>query len=373
MQARETKRNGTVYDVVFRVVDPLTYDEKQKKLSGFKSKALAKKAYLDFVTTKCEIFTKNPVRKKSPSKQTPTVGELVPEYIASLGNQNKGSTIYDKENIYRLYVLPTFRDTPVDKLSKEALYKWQDALWAMRKPDSTYYSFKYLHKVKTHFNAFLAWCEKRYEYPNRLSEVETPKKRPSNRVMKIWTREDFERFAAVIDNDPVYKCLFTMLFFTGKRIGEMLAVRAENVSEDLSTLRISESVTRKTKGKPYEITSTKADKAQELPLCPRAQAALAEYRAASPNGEFPKPFLFYGSRPLPDNSIRRRFQHYCDKAGVQIIRIHDLRHSFASMIIHEGANLTVVADLLGDTLEQVTKTYAHVYEMDKKTVLSRLV
>ncbi|MBQ3020315.1 MAG: hypothetical protein IJD77_07010 [Clostridia bacterium] len=43
-----------------------------------------------------------------------------------------------------------------------------------------------------------------------------------------------------------------------------------------------------------------------------------------------------------------------------------------SMLIHLGANLTVVADLIGDTLQQVTKTYAHLYEEDKQKIIAQI-
>lgn len=59
-------------------------------------------------------------------------------------------------------------------------------------------------------------------------------------------------------------------------------------------------------------------------------------------------------------------------AGVKRIRVHDLRHSFVSMLIHLGANYTVVADLISDTPEQVTKTYGHMYDEDKLSIISRL-
>lgn len=45
---------------------------------------------------------------------------------------------------------------------------------------------------------------------------------------------------------------------------------------------------------------------------------------------------------------------------------------FTLMLIHYGANFAVVADLISDTLEQVTKTYAHMYEEDKQAVLSKI-
>ena len=62
LHERQTKR-GRVYDVVFRIIT-LDGDEKQKKLSGFTTKALAKQAYVDFVTSKCELVKNNPIKKK---------------------------------------------------------------------------------------------------------------------------------------------------------------------------------------------------------------------------------------------------------------------------------------------------------------------
>ena len=71
-------------------------------------------------------------------------------------------------------------------------------------------------------------------------------------------------------------------------------------------------------------------------------------------------------------TISRTFEKYCNEANVKVIRIHDLRHSFVSMCIHLGANLLIVADLIGDTVEQVTKTYGHLYEIDRINIISKI-
>jgi len=84
------------------------------------------------------------------------------------------------------------------------------------------------------------------------------------------------------------------------------------------------------------------------------------------------PFYFGGDKPLASTTVKRVFDKYCNKADVEIIRIHDLLHSFVSMLIHLGANLMVVADLIGDTVEQVMKTYGHLYQEDKLNILSKI-
>ena len=103
LQERMTRR-GKVYDVVFRIVT-LDGIEKQKKLSGYANKTLAKQAYTDFVTSKCELVKNNPIKKKNPQKEDLLVGNLIREYLSALFNQNKDSSIYAKQNIFRIFIL----------------------------------------------------------------------------------------------------------------------------------------------------------------------------------------------------------------------------------------------------------------------------
>lgn len=132
------------------------------------------------------------------------------------------------------------------------------------------------------------------------------------------------------------------------------------------THSINKSLTRKTlTGETYGITSTKADKSQIIPVCEVVQKEIALFNS---NGKF----YFGGDKPLVDNTVRRFFIEYTQKADLPQIRIHDLRHSFVSMLIHLGANFMVVADLIGDTVEQVTKTYGHLYQEDKLSIIAKI-
>lgn len=74
--------------------------------------------------------------------------------------------------------------------------------------------------------------------------------------------------------------------------------------------------------------------------------------------------------PLAHTTIRRKFSEFASAAGVKQIRIHDLRHSYVSLLIHTGANYTVIAELIGDNKEQVVKTYGHMYPNDKAAAVS---
>ena len=368
IRERQTKRYGKVYDIIFRIVE-LDGTEKQKVLSGYKNKTLAKQAYVDFVTENCELVKNNPIRRQKrleKGQEITTINDLAKTYFKAIRNQIKDATIYEKEKIFDLFILPAFGDCQLKHLTKQELFIWQDELWSSVNPKTNeHYAYKYLSKIRTYFSAFLSWCAERNEgFTNYILQIKKPKRRTPKKEMQFWTKEEFKKFINVV-KDNTYYALFSMLFYTGRRKGEVLALSKEDIGKD--SIRFNKSLTRKTLDEStYKITSTKTEKVASTPICKPLKEILKNYEA--PQGKF----FFGGDSPLTDNTIRRVFNRYCEIADVKQIRIHDLRHSFVSMLIHLGANLTVVADLIGDTLSQVTKTYAHLYDEDKHKILLKI-
>ena len=390
LQERQTVKNGKVYDIVFRVIT-LNGEEKQKRLSGYSSKTLAKQAYIDFITEKCELIRNNPIKRHKEKKQELTISQLVPLYLQATTNQNKDSVIYERTNIFDRIIIPRFSKFTLKQLTTEELYKWQDELWSTKNPiTNDFYSYNYLSKIRTTLSAFLSWCETRYNYPNNLQKVKKPKRRSPQRQMQIWTQEDFRRFINVIDVDinklateiknapqeqikalqsnlkklQEYRMFFIIAFYTGRRKGEILALTNDDVKA--TSIKFSKSLTRKTTtSDTFKITSTKTEKQESTPICPALEQELKIYKAQSP-------FFLGGNKPIHENALTRAFKKYTTLANNKPIRIHDLRHSFVSMMAHKGAPLTVCASLIGDTLTQVTKTYAHLYDNDKYYYLNKI-
>lgn len=363
IEERKTKLRGKVYDIRFRVIT-LDGKEIQKKLSGFATKTLAKEGYLAFVEEYCTLVKNNPLKKKSPEKEKLLVGDLVRQYMATLGNQNKYSSIYDKNNIFRIYILPRYENTPIDNLTKEELSLWQDELWNTRnKKTGEYFSYKYLTNIRSFFNTFLTWVEERYQYTNNLKTVKKPQRRQPKKKMQFWTREQFAKFIVGVE-DKTYHALFTFMFFTGRRKGELYALTPEDVQP--TKINFDKSLSRKTLTEAtFEITTTKEEKSQIIPVCEIVQQEIKAYK---PKGKF----YFGGDKPLADNTVRRAFLEYTQKAGLPQIRLHDLRHSFASMLLHEKASFMTVAFLLGDEVSQIIETYGHLYHEDVLNILEKI-
>lgn len=365
LQERTDAKGKKVYDLVFSIIT-LDGQRKQKWMRGFSTKTLAKESYLKFVTDNCEVVRQNPVKKKNADKEKLLVGDLVRQYMATLGNQNKKSSIYDKNNIFRIYILSRYEAFPIEKLTKEELYHWQDDLWNTRNPRTgEYFSYKYLDKIRTFFNAFLTWCEQRYSIRNNLVDVVKPKKRTAKKEMQFWTREQFDRFIKEVD-DPLYHALFTFMFYTGRRKGELFALHKTDING--SQITFNKSVNRKTYGmESWEITTTKADKTSTIPICSIVQEEIKHYKPLEGK------FYFGGKEPLAPATVDRRFKYYTAKAGLPPIRIHDLRHSFVSMLINTcNASVFVVAELISDNVDQIHKTYGHLYKESMVDAISKI-
>ena len=362
LQERTQKSGKRVFDL-YTYVTNADGQYKQIKKSGFATKAKAREWYIEFVQNDCEIVKERPRRtKETAESEELTLREYCDLYIASLRNQNKESSIHDKANMYKSTILPMFgREEKPSHLTKERLYRWQDDLWASQSRKGKPYSYRSLTNIKKNLGALLSWISDRYGKPNHLREIKTPRATTPRREMQIWTREEFDRFIACVD-DPRYHCFFSMLFFTGRRKGEIIALQSKDIHED--SITFDKTYTRRTiDGAAYKITPTKNMKSGETVICDPLRAELKNYAGESP-------FFFGGTAPIHENTIGQAFLRYIRISGVKRIRLHDLRHSFVSMLIHYGANPFVVADIIGDRPEQIMRTYGHLWREDVDRVLA---
>lgn len=373
IKERQTKR-GTVYDVIFRVIDTLG-NVRQKWLRGFKTKKEANRAYVGFTTAFCTLAKGNTLNQPQTAFDGVTglqIKDLVPQYIIEMQRgENKGSTIYDKDNVFKRYILPKFGEMRLSEISKQVLKEWQTELCQMINPKTQKpYTTNYVMKIRGYASNFFTWCsEKNSQFKNYFSEIKAPKRRANidyslNAETNYWEESQFNQFIETVD-DPTFRAFFAVCFYTGRRRGEVIALNRKDVGKD--KILFSKTYTRKNiTGQPYEITSTKNDRIAYSFICPALAKELEKYVPQ-------EPFFFGGEKPINEKRISRAFDHYVEKSGLPRITMHGLRHSFVSMVIHRAnANAFTVAALINDLPEQIFKTYGHFYKTDLKAAIDSL-
>ncbi len=362
---RKTK-SGPVYDVRFRIIDESGF-EVQKRLCGYPTKKTAQQAYLDFMKTyKPPSFALNKDTEYS-------FDELYSLYKKKAETELAPSSFYDLNWIFDKFVLPYFHDKALPTVTKADYTVWQNELWSMKKDNGEPYAQKYLNKIRSMFITFLSWVEETYDIPNLYRQIKKPKRKEQKKEMQIWELDEFIKFQNVID-DVLWKTFFMSLFYSGCRVGEILALSDDDVilNNGIYSFRISKNITRKSvnPNQSYVVSAPKTNSSNRIVSLPaimteQIQQYLEYKQANNISGEF----FFGGDNPIPQTTYGRYFQKYTDAAGIKKIRIHDLRHSHVSMLIHLNVPITAISKRLGhSSIDMTLKKYAHCYS-DSETVI----
>ena len=143
--------------------------------------------------------------------------------------------------------------------------------------------------------------------------------------------------------------------YAGLRRGELVALRWRDV--DFAGRKI---VVRRALSGDAELRSTKSRRAREVPLPDQAATALDRL---SRRGEFtgPDDYVFANrlGRRLDPSALRRRFERARDAAGLERLRLHDLRHTYGSLLVAGGIDLASVKAAMGHSRITTTERYLH--------------
>lgn len=338
----------------FRILE--ANGEKQKRLSGFKTKKEAQQGYIDYL---------NEIRLRTPIKPNEMIkfDVLYEEYKSFAKSQLKESSYYDLCSKCNLHILPIFKEYYVQDITPKILLNWQNTL------TSKNYSYKYKRNLRSYLKTILNYAEKYYHIDNQLKSVDNFRNTKFDKEMLIWTPEEFNSFISKVDKEE-YRAFFYALYYTGARKGEILATTWKDWDLTNNTLNINKSITKKVYGKSWEITKPKNQSSiRKISIPPILVEVMKEFKFGKENNEL----VFYGKKPLADSNIQRIQEMDCKLSNVKKIRIHDFRHSHASLLLSQGVSVVAVAKRLGHSnIEQTLNTYAHLMPQEDEILIEVL-
>lgn len=196
------------------------------------------------------------------------------------------------------------------------------------------------------------------------------------------TGPELRAFLAVADG-PLAP-LWVTAAWTGLRQGELLALRWQDVSLDRGSLVVRQSLSRlppkrKGDGPRYVLTAPKTDRSRRtVPLLPEVVEALRPLRKAylreTPVLDQGLVFATPSGSPLDGPWVTRQFGLALQRAGTRPVRMHDLRHGTASLLIEAGVDLATVSGILGHSnIGTTVDLYGHLTEQHKASAMARLV
>lgn len=279
-------------------------------------------------------------------------------YIEDMSHRLRQNSIDGKKNVFKNRILPYFKDKPVNTITAKDIRDWQNQQIDLG------YSDAYLDRIQNMMVTILNYAVRYYNLPsNPCDKAGHIGKR--TRSMNFWTLEQYNR---IIQNvtDSRARTALQLLFYSGIRFGELLALTLGDCDFSANTINITKSLQPKSTGDL--VGPPKTDNGIRKISMPAAIMQQLKGYTQMIYGLSAEDRLFTFSKTLISNNMKRS----ASKENLPIIRIHDLRHSHVSLLIEMGFTPHLIAERIGDTVQMVNNTYGHLYPNKHQEVADKL-
>lgn len=343
MPIYKDRKTGTWYIKTYYT--DFSGNRRQKMKRGFKLQRDAKEWERDFL--KCQQGTPDM-----------TFQALCDIYIEDMSHRLRQYTIDIRKNVLKNHILPFFKNKPVNLITPNDIRIWQNQL------TKAGFSPSYQLNINKTLSIILNYAVKYYNLPDNPSHKAGYIGKPG-RSLTFWTLSQYDQVLKHVDR-PDARIGLQVLFYSGMRIGEMLALNLDDFDFTQNTIQITKSLQRKSKSDL--ITPPKTENSiRSIAMPASIMQEVQEYaRRLYGIQASDRVFLFSG------NFLRRTMRQSAEKAGIPPIRIHDLRHSHVSLLINMGFTPHLIAERIGDTVQMVNNTYGHLYPSRHDEVARKL-
>jgi integrase len=306
-----------------------------------------------------------------------TVDELIGAFVVAKRSELRESSLATIEKQCRHHISPHIGSMRVESLNAKVLQAWKQKIYDI---DLSVATKKDIYKTLRNILNFAVRME--YIQRNPLSAIGNFKEvefQGAREKIAYYTVDQFKQYKKTMEDSCVtyrdwcFYVFFMIAYYTGARKGEINALKWSDI--DGNTIMIRRSIAQKLKGgdreTPPKNRSSIRDIQMPLPLI-EILSAHKERQKNIPG--FSEDFRVCGGTAcLRDTSIDVKNRATATAANLPIIRIHDFRHSHASLLANEGINIQEVARRLGHSNVQTTwQVYSHLYPREEERALKIL-
>ena len=287
--------------------------------------------------------------------------DFVDVYLDDQRHRLREHTMINKEYIIRDKLIPYFGSKKMNEINAANIRAWQNTLIEKG------YAQTYLKTINNQLSAIFNYAVTYYELEANPCRKAGSMGKGKADEMNIWTQEEFQKFADSLMDKRIPWLAFQILFWTGIRIGELLALTFADVDLEKKTIRINKSYQR-LRGKDI-ITEPKTPKSNRVVHIPDFLAADIKDYEESLYDWAPDDRVI----PVAKTTLEKEMVRGVQLSGVKRIRIHDLRHSHVSLLLELGFSAKEIAERLGhENIETTLNTYAHLYPDKQEKMADRL-
>lgn len=326
----------------------------KKKKRGFDTKKAAAEWERDFL-------------KQQTADINMKLSAFVDIYLADMEPRLRGSTMDGKRFLFDKLIIPYFGEKPLCAITAADVRQWQAMLMETEYKPGKKYSQTYLKTVNNQLTALFNYAVRFYGLQENPCHKAGSMGKKNAEEMQFWTLDEYKQFREAVRDKPRSFMAFQLLYYSGMRIGELMALTVADVDLQACTVSISKTYSRR-KGEDV-ITPPKTPKSNRIIALPPFICDELRAYMASIYGLQDSDRIF----PFTKYFLEHEMKRGCKKSGVKKIRLHDLRHSHASLLIEQGFSPLLIAERLGhENVETTLNTYSHLWPHKQEEVASRL-
>ncbi|MCD7740697.1 MAG: site-specific integrase [Ruminococcus sp.] len=351
MPAYKDKRNNTWYSSCYG------YDQNGNRV---------KKMKRGFKTKKDALKYENEYILKSGNNLEMKMSSFISIYIEDITPDIRESTLQTKLSIINKHIIPYFGEKKVNSITRKNIVDWQNNMKNHQDKTGKSYSPTYLKTIRNCLSAIFNHAVKIYNLPESpMKGVKGMGKRKA-KEQQYWSQDEYMKFSEAIMNKPMSYYAFQILYWTGIREGELLALVKSDFNFVDKTLSITKSYQRL--NKKDVITPPKTEESireVNLPnfLCEEIQEYFDSLYAV------PEDCRIF---PVTKSYLQKEMKRGSQIAKIKRIRVHDLRHSHISYLINNGFSAFEIAKRVGHSATEITYTYAHLFPNKGKEIANKL-
>ena len=279
-----------------------------------------------------------------------------------------------QKDIVRYSTLKTYRDRikyigMFDKIKLKDMDAIHYQKWRVEMMKANI-SNSYKNEIQKFLKIVINWAVKTYGFNmNKFYGRMEPFTSASDikKEMDFYTLEEFNQFISSAPNLQI-KCMYETLYYCGLRRGEARGLQWKDINWIDKRLSITkQAVTNGSESSSiYELTKPKTEKSNRI--LPIAEILFRDlkrlYEEQKQFADFNDNwFIFGGFIPITFYQMRHKNIEIAREANIKRIRLHDFRHSCASLLINNNANIAVVSQFLGHaSIEETLDTYTHMFK-----------
>ena len=310
----------------------------------------------------------DPLDERKMMQGIPTVKQLADDFLKTKEKTLKARTFKEyKEFFFEKRIVPKFGNRKVDSITKRDIELFHASF-----SDKPRMANRIIEITRTMFNMAISW-----EILDK-NPAQGIKKFPEHKRERYLSKDEINALMKALDSEKNHMSanIIKLIFLTGSRKSEVLSARWQDFEGDVWA-------------KPAFLT--KQNKSSRIPLSHDAMSIIKRMKKEIVSDQelesldedsivSSEQYLFYNTKTKThQKDIKRFWASVCKKASIKNATIHDLRHTFASVLVNNGVGLEVIGKLVGHSNIRTTQRYSHLADkalkeaanlMSKKVKLS---